>query len=201
MKLYYSPGACSLASHIAMNEAGMKVQLVKADTKTREVEGGGRLEDVNSKGYVPVLELDNGDRLTEGPAILQYVADQAPQSGLAPANGTLPRYELQSWLNYITSELHKTIGALFNPKLPAESQAFQRQNSLKRLKWVDEQLAGRTFLTGDAFTVADAYLFVVTNWTSKVGIDISDLKNLQAFQGRVAARPAVQAALKEEGLI
>ena len=201
MKLYYSPGACSLSPHIVLHEAGLAFEPVLASTKTHKLQDGTDYYTINAKGYVPLLELDNGERLTEGPAIVQYIADQVPAKNLAPANGTMARYRLQEWLNFITSELHKGIGGLFNAAMPEEAKALMRTKAADRLKWVDSQLEGKSYLMGDAFSVADAYLFTVTNWTRHVGIDISALKNLGAFQARMAARPAVQAALKAEGLL
>jgi glutathione S-transferase len=202
MKLYYSPGACSLAPHIVLNEAGLPFTLVKADLKTHTLAADGSdYYPVAPKGQVPMLELDGGDRLTEGPAITQYIADQVPAKNLAPANGTMARYRLQEWLNFVTSELHKGIGGLFNPAMPEEGKAVMRARALSKLEWVDQQLEGKQYLMGDAFSIADAYLFTVTNWTAHTGIDISKLKNLGAFQTRMAARPAVQAAMKAEGLV
>ena len=201
MKLYYSPGACSLSPHIVLVESGLAFQPVLASTKTHKLQDGTDYYTINPKGYVPLLELDNGERLTEGPAIVQYIADQVPGKALAPANGTMARYRLQEWLNFITSELHKGIGGLFNPAMPEEAKALMRAKAGERLKWVDSQLEGKSYLMGDAFSVADAYLFTVTNWTRHVGIDISALKHLNAFQARMAARPAVQAAMKAEGLL
>ncbi len=201
MKLYYSPGACSLSPHIVLNEAGLKFEPVLTDLKSHTVAGGSDFYAVNSKGYVPMLELDNGERLTEGPAIVQYIADQVPDKKLAPANGTLARYRLQEWLNFITSELHKGIGGLFNPAMPDAGKAVIKARATDKLGWVDKQLEDKQYLMGDAFSVADAYLFTIANWTQHVGIDISGLKNLGAFQARMAARPAVQAAMKAEGLL
>ena len=200
MKLYYSPGACSLSPHIVLREAGLKFEPVLASTKTKKLQDGTDYYTINPKGYVPTLELDNGERLTEGPAIVQYIADQAPAKNLAPANGTMARYRLQEWLNFITSELHKGIGFMFGPAAE-DAKALMRSKASERLKWVDEQLEGKQYLMGDSFSVADAYLFTVTNWTKHVGIDISALKHLGAFQARVAARPAVQEAMKAEGLL
>ena len=201
MKLYYSPGACSLSPHIVLREAGIAFEPVLASTKTHKLADGTDYYAINPKGYVPLLELDNGERLSEGPAIVQYIADQVPAKNLAPANGTMARYRLQEWLNFITSELHKGFGPLLNPAMPAEAKTFARARVTERLKWVDAQLEARQYLMGAAFSVADAYLFTVTNWTQHVGIDISGMKNLGAFQARMAARPAVQAALKAEGLL
>ena len=202
MKLYYSPGACSLAPHIVLQEAGIPHTLVKADLRSHTLAADGSdFYPVTSKGQVPLLELDNGERLTEGPVISQYLADQAPATNLAPANGTMARYRLQEWLNFITSELHKGIGGLFNPAMPEEGKVVIRAKAGDKLKWIDQQLEGKQYLMGDAFSIADAYLFTVTNWTAHTGMDISGLKNLGAFQARVAARPAVQAAMKAEGLL
>ncbi len=201
MKLYYSPGACSLSPHIVLREAGLAFEAVLASTKTHKLQDGTDYYTINPKGYVPLLELDNGERLSEGPAIVQYIADQAPAKNLAPANGTMARYRLQEWLNFITSELHKGFSGLFNPAMPEEAKGLMRARVTQRLKWVDSQLAGKLYLMGDTFSVADAYLFTVTNWTKFVGIDISGLANLTAFMARVAARPAVQEAMKAEGLL
>ena len=202
MKLYFSPGACSLAPHIVLQESGLPFDLVKADLKTHQLAADGSdYYPITSKGQVPLLEFDNGERLSEGPAITQYLADQVPAKKLAPANGTMERYRVQEWLNFVTSELHKGIGGLFNPAMPEEGKAVIRARAKSKLQWVDEQLEGKSYLMGDAFTIADAYLFTITNWTGHTGIDISDLKNLGAFQARMAARPAVQTALKAEGLL
>ena len=201
MKLYYSPGACSLAPHIVLRESGLAFELVLASTKTHALADGTDYYTINPKGYVPLLELDNGERLSEGPAIVQYIADQVPAKNLAPANGTMARYRTQEWLNFITSELHKGIGGLFNPAMPEEAKVLMRARGSMRLKWVDEQLAGKQYLMGEHFSVADPYLFTVVNWTKFVDIDISGLPNLGAFMARMAARPAVQEALKAEGLL
>jgi len=201
MKLYYSPGACSLSPHIALREAGLDFELVLASTKTHKLQDGTDYYTINSKGYVPLLELDNGQRLSEGPVIVQYIADQAPDKQLAPANGSWERYRLQEWLNFITSELHKGFGGLFNPAMPEEAKAIARGKLGERLAWVDRQLEGRSYLMGETFTVADGYLFNVTNWGAHVGVDVSDLARLVAYRARVAARPAVQAAMKAEGLL
>ena len=201
MKLYFSPGACSLAPHIVLEEAGLAFEPVLASTKTHQLADGTDYYTINSKGYVPLLELDNGERLSEGPAIVQYIADQVPAKNLAPANGTMARYRVQEWLNFITSELHKGVGGLFNPAMPEEGKTVIRARATSRLKWVDEQLEGKQYLMGDAFSIADPYLFTVANWTQYTGIDISGMKSLSAFQARMAARPAVQAAMKAEGLL
>jgi glutathione S-transferase len=201
MKLYYSPGACSLSPHIVLEEAGLPYEPVLASTKTHKLQDGTDYYTINPKGYVPLLELDDGQRLTEGPAIVQYLADLAPTKGLAPANGTMARYRLQEWLNFITSELHKGIGGMFNPAMPEEAKALMRARATDRLKWIDNQLAGKAYLMGDAFSVADAYLFTVARWSKLVGIDISGMTELTAYLDRVAARPAVQSAMKAEGLL
>jgi glutathione S-transferase len=201
MKLYYSTGACSLSPHIVLCESGLAFEPVLASTKTHKLLDGTDYYTINPKGYVPLLELDNGERLSEGPVIVQYIADQVPEKKLAPANGTLARYRSQEWLNFITSELHKGIGGLFNPAMPEEAKLLMRTRADGRLKWVDEQLEGKNYLMGEHFNVADAYLFTVVNWTKLVGIDTSGLKNLGAFMARMAARPAVQQAMKAEGLI
>jgi glutathione S-transferase len=201
MKLYYSPGACSLSPHIVLREAGLAFEPVLASTKTHKLADGTDYYTINPKGYVPLLELDDGTRLTEGPAIVQYIADRAPAKNLAPANGTMERYRLQEWLNFITSELHKGIGGMFNPAMPEEAKGLMRARATDRLKWVDTQLDGKRDLLGDAFSVADAYLFTVTNWTKFTGIDISGMPNLTAYMARMRERPAVQEAMKAEGLL
>ncbi len=201
MKLYYSPGACSLSPHIALFEAGLSFQALKAPTKTHQLDDGTDYYTINPLGYVPFLALDDGKTLHEGPAIVQYIADQAPEKNLAPANGTWERYKLQEWLNVIGTELHKNFSPLFNPATADDAKAAAKTKLLARLTWVDSQLAGKQYLMGDTFTVADGYLFTVTNWTTPTGLDISGLANLVAYRGRVAARPAVQAAMKAEGLI
>lgn len=200
-KLYYSPGACSLSPHIALRESGLPFDLVMASTKTKKLADGTDYYTINAKGYVPLLELDDGQRLSEGPAIVQYIADQAPAKNLAPAAGTMARYRLMEWLNFITSELHKGFSPLFNPAMPEEAKTLARTKLGERLAWVDSQLEGKDYLMGSQFTVADGYLFTVAGWGKYVGVDISGLKNLSAYMGRVAARPAVQEALKAEGLL
>ena len=201
MKLYYSPGACSLSAHIALHESGLKFEHVLAPTKTHLLEDGTDYYGINPLGYVPLLELDDGTRLTEGPAIVQYIADQVPGKQLAPANGTVARAQLQSWLNFIATELHQGFSPLFKPATPAGYKTMAIDKLESRLKWVDSELAGRQYLMGEQFSVADPYLFTVTNWAPRVGVDISALASLAVFRERVAARPAVQAAMKEEGLI
>ncbi|CAN7152961.1 glutathione transferase GstA [Acidovorax sp. LjRoot74] len=201
MKLYYSPGACSLSPHIALHEAGLAYTPVLASTKSHKLQDGTDYYTINALGYVPLLELDSGERLREGPAIVQYIADQVPDKQLAPANGTLARYRLQEWLTFIGTELHKGFSPLFNPATPEEYKPMVRERLLQRLQWVDSQLAGKQYLMGDQFTVADGYLFTVTNWTQPTKLDISGLANLAAHRERVGARPAVQAAMKAEGLL
>ena len=201
MKLYYSPGTCSLSPHITLREAGIAVELVKVNLAAAMTEGGDNYMKINPKGYVPLLELDNGERLSEGPAIVQYIADQAPAKNLAPANGTLARYHLQEWLNFITSEVHKGFGPLFTSDMPEVAKTLARAKLAQRFSWVNEQLDGKQFLMGDTFTVADAYLFTVAGWGKHTGVDISQYTHLTAYMARVATRPAVQAALKAEGLL
>ncbi|MGF6210496.1 glutathione transferase GstA [Comamonas sp. 4034] len=198
MKLYFSPGACSLSPHIALLESGLPFTLELASTKTHQLKDGTDFYTINPLGYVPVLELDNGQRLREGPAIVQYIADQAPASKLAPANGTWERYQLQEWLTFIGTEIHKTFSPLFNPNMPDTAKELFCAQILKRLTWVDSQLAGKDYLTGAQFTVADGYLFTVCGWTKFVGVDVSGLANLGKFLERVGARPSVQKAIADE---
>ncbi|MBK7261666.1 MAG: glutathione transferase GstA [Rubrivivax sp.] len=201
MKLYYSPGACSLSPHIALREAGLTFQAVAAPTKTHQLDDGTDYYTINPLGYVPLLELDDGTRLTEGPTIVQYIADQVPAKKLAPAYGTKERYQLMSWLTFIGTELHKGFSPLFNPATPEAYKTIAKDRLNSRLRWVNEQLEGKQYLMGDDFTVADGYLFTVTNWAPRVGVDLSALIHLNAYRTRVAARPAVQAAMKAEGLL
>jgi glutathione S-transferase len=200
MKLYYSPGACSLSPHIALHEAGLAFEPVLASTKSHKLQDGTDYYGINPLGYVPLLELDDGTRLREGPAIVQYIADLVPNKNLAPANGTLQRYRLQEWLTFIGTEVHKTFSPLFNPATPEDYKPLAKDKLASRLKWVDGQLEGKQYLMGEHFSVADGYLFTVTNWCKPIGIDISGLPNVLAWRERVSARPAVQAALKAEGL-
>ena len=201
MKLYYSPGACSLSPHIVLREAGLPFTPVLASTKTHQLADGSDYYTINPKGYVPLLELDDGQRLSEGPAIVQYIADQVPAKKLAPPAGTMARYRLMEWLNFITSELHKGFSPLFNKDFPEAGKEIHRKRVADRLAWVDSQLEGRQYLMGNDFSVADAYLFTVAGWGQYVGVDIKPLKNLWAYMARVAARPAVQEAMKAEGLL
>ena len=201
MKLYYSPGACSLSPHIALKEAGLAFEAVAAPTKTHKLTDGTDYYSINPLGYVPLLELDDGTRLREGPAIVQYIADQVPAKMLAPANGTLARYQLQSWLTFVGTELHKSFGPLFSPDTADDIKTATKERIGGRLKWVESELAGKQYLMGDTFTVADCYLFTVSNWAGRVGIDLSPYPNLVAYRTRIAARSAVVEAMKAEGLI
>jgi glutathione S-transferase len=202
MKLYYSPGACSLSPHIVLREAGHTFELQRVDLQAKKLKpGDGDFLPVNPKGQVPVLELDDGDRLTEGPAIVQYLADQKPASGLAPANGTMPRYHLQEWLNFVTSDLHKVFAPLFRPTTPEEFVKITKDNLANKFAFLDRHLATRQYLMGDSFTVADAYCFTITNWTRFKDIDLARWPNLKSYMDRVGARPKVQEAMKAEGLI
>jgi len=201
MKLYYSPGACSLSPHIAMHEAGLKFEHVLASTKTHQLADGTDYYTINPKGYVPLLEFDDGTRLTEGPAIVQWIADQVPEKKLAPPAGTMARYRLQEWLNFITAEIHKAAGVLFNPAMPEEAKAIYRSKINDRYAYVDKQLEGKQFLMGDDFTVADCYLFVVSNWAKPLNVDLSPYRNVGAYLQRIASRPSVQAAMTHEGLL
>jgi glutathione S-transferase len=201
MKLYYAPGACSLSPHIVAIEAGIPLELVRVDTKTKTVARDGDYWDVNPKGYVPALELDDGQVLTEGPAIVQFLADLAPAASLAPANGSFERVRLQEMLNYITSELHKTYSPLFRPDVLPAVREDRLAYLKRRYALLEKQLEGKKYLLGDRFTVADAYLFAVTNWARGVKLDLGEFPNLQAFQKRVGGRKAVLQAMRAEGLI
>ena len=201
MKLYYFGGACSLSPHIVALEAGVPVTMVKIDSKTKKTETGADYLAVNSKGAVPALQFDDGRVLTEGPAIVQYLADQKPASGLIPPPGTVDRYRVQGWLNYTTSEIHKTFAPLFRPTTPEEFKTISREFLGQRFDWIDKQLAGKQYLMGDKFTVADAYLFTILRWTPRIEIDLAKWPNIKAYVDRVTARPKVQEALKAEGLV
>jgi glutathione S-transferase len=201
MKLYYSPGACSLSPHIALEESGLPYEAIAAPTKTHKLADGTDYYTINPLGYVPLLVLDDGTQLREGPAIVQYIADQVPSSQLAPANGTIARYQLQSWLNFIGTELHARFGPLFTPGTPEETKTAARARLASRFQWVDGELAGKHYLTGDTFTVADTYLFTVTNWPRLVGVDMAPYTHIASYRARVGARPAVIAAMTAEGLI
>lgn len=201
MKLYLKPGACSLSPHIVLEEAGLKYDTEVVDLQKKVTASGQDYWKINPKGYVPALQLDDGDVITEGPAILQYLADQVPDKKLAPTNGTIERYKLQTWLTFIGTELHKTFSPFFNPATPAEWKAMCRANLERRFGYVAEQLAGKDYLMGAEFSVADAYLFTVMRWAKHIELDLSQWPALAAYQARVAARPAVVAAMKAEGLL
>jgi glutathione S-transferase len=201
MKLYYSPGACSLSPHIALLEAGLPYDLVKVDLRAKKLENGDDFLKVNPKGQVPALLLDNGEMLTEGPVIVQAIADKAAGKNLAPAAGSPERYRLQEWLNFITTELHKNFSPLFQPVIPDDVKTFFKDRIMGKFKYADSKLAGEDYLMGKQFTVADGYLFVMLKWAERTGIDLSAFKNLMAFKDRVGARPNVQSALKMEGLL
>ncbi len=200
MKLYYSKGACSLSPHIVALEAGLAVELVSVDLRTGTTFDGTDFKKVNPKGYVPTLVLDNGETLTEGPAIVQYLADQVPNKALIPGHGSLARYRAIEWLNFISTELHKSFGPLFTPQAPEASKVAAKENLGKRLDYVNQELNGKEYLLGSQFSVADAYLFTVLSWTPHFQIDLSSRANVAAFMERVRIRPAVQAALRAEGL-
>ncbi len=201
MKLYYSPGACSLSPHIALLEAGLPYDLVRVDLKAKKLENGDDYLKVNPKGQVPALGLDNGELLTEGPVIVQMIADKAAGKNLAPARDSAERYKLQEWLNFITGELHKNFSPLFQPALTDETKGFFKDRLMGKFRYLDGQLAGHDYLMGKQFTVADGYLFVMLKWADRTGFDLSGLKNLMAFKARVEARPKVQEALTKEGLL
>ncbi len=201
MKLYYAPGACSMATHIVLREAGFKFDLEKVDLRAKKTAGGDDYNQVNPKGYVPAIRLDDGQVLTEGAAIMQYLADQKPESGLAPKAGSLERYRLMEWLNFIATEIHKTFAPLWNPKTPEETKENQRNLLARRFDFLDSQLKGRRFLTGDNFSVADAYLFTVLNWTNTMKFDLGRWPAIKDYMARVAARPKVTETMKAEGLI
>ena len=201
MKLYYSPGACSLSPHIALHEAGLAHELVKVDLRAKKTESGEDFLKINPKGQVPALLLDNGELLTEGPVIVQAIADKAAAKNLAPARDSAERYKLQEWLNFITTELHKNFGPMFSPVLADEAKAFFKDRVMGKFKYVDGQLAGKDYLMGKQFTVADGYMFTMLRWADGMKFDLAGLSNLMAYKARVAARPKVQEALTKEGLM
>ena len=201
MKLYYSPGACSLAPHIILRETGLPFKLVRVDLGKHQLETGEDYYQISKRGQVPLLELEDGQRITEGPVITQYLAEKAGRKDLLPPSGELARYRVLEWLNFITSELHKSFSPLFSKDFPDEGKAITRSALRKKYEWVDEQLQGREYTGGADFTIVDAYLFTVTNWAKNVDLNLTDLKSLQGFQKRVANRPAVMEAMKTEGLI
>ena len=200
MKLYYSPGACSLSPHIALLEAGLPYDLVKVDLRAKKLENGDDYLAVNPKGQVPALALDSGELVTEGPVIVQMIADKIPAKNLAPERNSAERYRLQEWLNYISTELHKSIGPMFNPALSDDAKAFFKDRAMGKFRYVDGKLAGHDYLMGKQFTGADAYLYVMLRWAEAIKLDLSGLSNLLAYKDRLAARPMVQQALIEEGL-
>lgn len=201
MKLFLKPGSCSLSAHIALEEAGLNYETEAVDLIKKMTASGADFWSVNPKGYVPALWLDSGELLTEGPAVVQYVADMVPEKKLAPPNGTIERYRLQSWLNFIGTELHKSCTAFFHPMSGEDWKAAARTNLERRLGYANEHLADKAYLLGDDFSVADGYLFTVLRWMKPIQFDLSKFPSLLAYQERVAARPAVQAVLKAEGLI
>lgn len=200
MKLYYTPGACSLSPHIALREAGLDFEAVQVDLGAKTTKDGGDYRKVNPKGAVPALEIDGGQILTEGSAIVQYIADRKPGTKLAPAAGTTERYRLQEWLNYIASEIHKGFSPLFNPKAPDAWKAMVKDMLATKFDYLSKQLDGKSYLMGDTFTVADGYLFTILTWAKGMDIDLAKWSVLKGYVERVAARPAVNAALKAEGL-
>lgn len=200
MKLYFSPGVCSLSPHIVLEESGLSFETEQVDLRKKTTASGADYSEINPKGYVPALVLDNGVLLTEGPAIVQYLADQVPDKQLAPANGTLARYQLQSWLTFIGTEVHKSFTPFFKPDSTPEMKDAARANLERRLGYINTELAGREYLLPEGYSVADIYLFVVLGWARLIKLDLTPWPQLQAFQARVGARPAVQRALKAEGL-
>jgi glutathione S-transferase len=198
MKLYYSPGSCALAPHIVLREVGGPFELEKVDLKAHQTAGGGDFYRINSKGSVPVLEIHGGERLTEGPVICQYIADQAQRTDLMPAPGSLARYRVMEWQNFITSEVHKSFSPLFKPDVEAATKAYFRALLLKRYAWISSSLEGKHYLTGESFTAADAYLFAVTRWAKSQEVDLASFQPVQAFMQRVREREAVSAALEVE---
>ena len=201
MKLYYAPGACSLAIHIAAREAGLPLSLEKVDLAARKTETGADFLSINPKGYVPALALAEGDILTEAAALLQFVADRQPQAGLAPAHGTMERHRLNEWLAFIASEIHKGFGPLWNPTTPDAVKQATKDKLAQRFAYLDQTLATRPYLTGQHFTIADSYLFTVVSWANYHAVDLTPYGHLRAFLDRVAARPKVREALAAEGLL
>ena len=200
MKLYYAPGACSMSPHIALREAGLDFEAIQVDLGAKKTKSGADYRQINPKGAVPALEIDGGQVLTEGSAIVQYIADKKPGSKLAPSAGTTERYRLQEWLNYIASEIHKGFSPLFNPKAPDEWKSMVKDMLGGKFDYLSKQLDGKSYLMGDTFTVADGYLFTILTWAKGMNIDLAKWPVLKAYVERVAARPAVAATLKAEGL-
>jgi glutathione S-transferase len=201
MKLYYAPGVCSLSPHIVLKESGLPFEAIKTDIRNKTTDGGGDYRKTNPLGDVPALELDDGTILTEGPAIVQYIADKVPAKNLAPANGTLERYQLQSWLNFVSTEVHKGYSPLFNPAVPDDVKTVFRERLMTRLAHLDKHLATNDYVMGKSFSVVDAYVFTTLGWAPRVNVDLSGFPNLAKFRERMMARPSVQAAMKAEGLI
>jgi glutathione S-transferase len=201
MKLYYSPGACSLSPHIALLEAGLPYDLVKVDLRAKKLENGDDFWKVNPKGQVPALALETGELVTEGPVIVQMIADRAAARHLAPARDSAERYKFLEWLNFITTELHKNFSPLFQPAIPDDVKNFFKERLIAKFKYVDSQLAGRDYLMGKQFTVADGYLFVMLSWAERLNLDLAGFANLMAYKARVADRAKVKEALKKEGLL
>ena len=201
MKLYYSPGACSLSPHIALLEAGLPYDLVKVDLRAKKLENGDDYLKVNPKGQVPALALDSGELVTEGPVIVQIIADKVSAKNLAPARDSAERYKLQEWLTYINSEVHKSFGPMFSPALADDAKAFFKDRVMGKFKYVDGELAGKDYLMGKQFTVADGYMFTMLSWAERMKWDLAGLSNLMAYKARVGARPKVQEALTKEGLM
>ena len=201
MQLYYSPGACSLAPHIVSREAGLPVDLVRVDLATKKTSSGDDFYAVNGKGYVPAIKLDDGEVMTEVATLVQFLADQKPDSGLAPALGTRERYRVMEWLTFVSTELHKGLGGLFNPKLSDDAKQAIKEKFAPRLAWLDKELAGRQYLTGSRFSAADAYAFTILRWADPLKVDLSPYPNIRAYRERIAARPKVREALRAEGLI
>ena len=201
MKLFYSPGACSLSPHIALHEAGLQHELVKVDLRAKKLENGDDYLKVNPKGQVPALMLDNGELVTEGPVIVQMIADKAPAKNLAPARDSAERYKLLEWLNFIGTELHKSFGPMFQPVIPDDVKTFFKDRIMAKFKYIDGALAGHDYLMGKQFTVADGYLFTMLSWADRMKFDLSAMPTLLAYKARVAARPKVQEALTKEGLM
>jgi glutathione S-transferase len=201
MKLYLSPGACSLAADIALREAGIQFETVKVDLRTKKVAGGADYSAINPKGYVPALLMDDGELLTENVAVLQYIADRNPAAKLAPPAGTLERYRLQEWLSFINSEIHKSFSPLFSPEAKEDTKQYARNYLSKRLDYLHGALGSRRFLMGEQFTVADAYLFTVLGWGARVHVDLAQWPGLKSYHERIAARPHVIEAMSAEGLL
>ena len=201
LKLFYKAGACSLASHIALEESGLAYEIEAVDLKTKLTASGADFNKINAKGYVPALLLDNGELLTEGPAIMQYIADQVPAKHLAPLNDGMARYRLQSWLTFIGTEVHKNFSPFFNPAASSDSKAAAMANLERRLAYVAQQIDDKQFLLGNEFSIGDAYLFTVLGWAKYIDLDLGKWPALVAYQERVGARPGVHAAMKAEGLI